>query len=207
MHNHRLPVLLTGFGPFPGMPVNASVRLVEALAPRARAAFPSCAIHAAILPAEWTAAPQRLEALITQVQPALMLLFGVAKDCTGFRIETQAHNACNAAEDAAGLLPASQWLTRDGPASHNATLPANEIVARLTARGLPAASSNDAGRYLCNAVLYHGLSYARDAKHPCRAGFIHIPHQIEGPPLTFDDALTGAIEILRVCLAGDGVNA
>ncbi len=207
MCEQRASVLLTGFGPFPGMPDNASARLVEALSSRARIAFPEIETNAAILPTEWNAAPERLAHLIAAHRPSLILHFGVAPDASGFRIETHAHNACHATEDAAGLLPASEWLLRGGAQSHAATLPAGAIVAGLTKLGLPAALSMDAGGYLCNAIFYLSLTYARGANHPCRAGFIHIPADLSSPPLSFDAALTGALEILRVCLATNAVNA
>ena len=65
---------------------------------------------------------------------------------------------------------------------------------------MPVSLSNDAGGYLCNAVLYHALHAIGSAGHPCRAGFIHLPVDLSQPPLTFDDAIAGALEIIRVSL-------
>ena len=52
-------VLLTGFGPFPGVPENATAVLVPRLAKAARELFPTYDFVAEILPTEWTAAPQK----------------------------------------------------------------------------------------------------------------------------------------------------
>lgn len=207
MRAPRETVLLTGFGPFPGVSDNASARLVEALAVEARRKFPRVAFYAEVLSTEWTAAPERLDILVADIRPNLMLHFGVARDCPGFRIETRAQNACHVTEDAAGLKPAAAWLVENSAPSRSVTLPGKQIVARLTALGLPAHLSDDAGGYLCNAVLYHALNYAGTAPQPCRAGFIHIPADLTGPPLTFDDALRGAREILQLCLEKPDVNA
>ena len=191
------------------MPVNASAEFVPELAQRARAAFPQTAIHDAILPAQWNTAPLLLDALVTRHQPNLILHFGVARDCTGFRIETRAHNVCRQAEDVAGLMPASAYLVDNEPASHAATLPVRAIVERLTGLGYPAAASDDAGGYLCNAVLYHALRRTA-GNHACRAGFIHIPADLSGQEsksaLTFEAALSGGLEIVRACLDSDAVN-
>ena len=201
MTDTRPAILLTGFGPFPGVTDNATARLVPRLAAKARTAFPAFAFYDATLPVEWQAAPQRLADLITKHRPVLALHFGVAHDVHGFRIETLGMNICRLAEDAAGCLPVTDTLDAGGPSSRNATLPTEAIVARLTSLAIPAALSTDAGAYLCNAVLYHTLRHASAAKHPCRAGFIHIPADVSGPPLSFETVLRGAFEIIAVCLA------
>lgn len=200
-HDPRTRVLITGFGPFPGVPVNASARLVAALAERATAAFPQAAFHVAVLPAEWDASPAMLAALLAKHQPQLSLHFGVAREAKGFRIETRAANACRLTDDAAGLRPVADWIVKAGDPFRTTTLPAAAITARLTALGIPATVSDDAGGYLCNAILYHALQHAEAAEGGVRTGFIHIPADLSGPPLTFEQALAGALEIVRVCLA------
>jgi pyroglutamyl-peptidase len=91
-----------------------------------------------------------------------------------------------------------------------ASLPVRHVVARLRRLRIPAFASRDAGAYLCNAALYRSLVCAKDARR--RVGFVHIPAtlaQLGGPnrgrsgacPLTWEQALLGALEILDVCLA------
>ena len=198
--SNRQTVLLTGFGPFPGVAANETERLVPALAAAARAAFKTHTIHHEILPTEWSAAPLRLAEILHTHKPVLALHFGVAQDATGFRIECEAYNACHMAPDARGEPPPSLSLISGGALSQSATVPAGAIVARLRSLGLPAYTSNDAGRYLCNAVLYHSLSVSQSSQTGFRAGFVHIPTDLSGLPLTFEDALRGSLEILNVCL-------
>ena len=193
-------VLLTGFGPFPGMPENASAPLVRVVAQRARAAFRDHRFHAAVLPTEWHAAPQRVTALISRLQPFLSLHFGVAQDTHGFRIETQGLNTCRRAPDAAGRLPLDQVLVVGGPDTHPSSLPIDAIVDRLQALDLPVTTSQDAGGYLCNAVLYHALHTPRRPNVQARAGFIHIPTVFAGAPLTFETAVTGCLAIIDASL-------
>ena len=201
--NSRPAVLLTGFGPFPGMAGNASAQLVPALAAAAAQSFPAFYFEAEILPTKWAAAPQRLSDLTVKLNPILVLHFGVTREAAGFRVETRGRNACHLTHDAAGLKPRAHYVRLDGPDWHSATIPTGPIVARLTARGYPAALSTDAGGYLCNALLYHSLA---EPSASYRCGFIHIPADLTDPPLAFDKALRGAVEIIGVCLSENPVS-
>jgi pyroglutamyl-peptidase len=207
----RTAVLVTGFGPFPGVPVNATMRLLPELTFAAERCFPDVRLTARILPTEWAAAPQLLQQVLAQVEPDLAVHFGVSSRARGFEIERRAQNVCATQPDAAGVLPAAAQLG-DGGAEHlAASLPVQHIVTRLRRRGIPAFASRDAGAYLCNATLYHSLACSR--KTPGRrVGFVHIPASLARPggptrgrtagcPLTWEQALDGALEILAVCLA------
>lgn len=204
MLNEKSTALLTGFGPFPGVPHNATGVLVPRLAAKARRHFPDWRIATAILPTEWDAAPVALARHIARARPLLALHFGVSREARGFIIETLGRNVCRPTADAAGMPPNSALLVADGPATRAAILPAIEIVTRLTRRGFPAATSDDAGGYLCNAVLYHSLGHAEAAApRPARAGFVHVPADLGSPGavLSLDQAVDGGLEILAACLA------
>ncbi len=206
----RTTVLITGFGPFPGVPVNATMRLVPALADEAPRLFPGVRVATEILTTEWMSAPRRLDWLLADVRPDLVLHIGVSSRARGFEIESRARNVCAALEDASGALPPGPTVRADGALLLAASLPTRHIVARLRRRGIPAFVSRDAGAYLCNATLYHSLACARQAPGR-RAGFIHIPATLAragGPsrgrvgacPLTWEQALAGGLEILAACL-------
>lgn len=196
--------LLTGFGPFPGVAYNATGVLVPRLAAAARRQFPDWSIATAILPTEWSAAPLALSRHFARAQPLLALHFGVSREARGFVIETLGRNVCRDTADAAGMNPSAAMLVADGPATRAASLPTPEILARLARRGLPAATSDDAGGYLCNAVLYHSLGHAALAARTARAGFIHIPVDLgePGSGLSLPDAVRGGLDILVACLDG-----
>ncbi len=100
-------------------------------------------------------------------------------------------------------------IVEKGPDSLAANLPAEEIVARLGALGLPARLSNDAGAYLCNTALYTALALAGDGRAAPAIGFVHIPVSLErrssdlpprGGRLDWEGALAGGLEIIRACL-------
>ena len=200
-HDRRV-VLLTGFGAFPGIADNVTARLVAELAQQARAKFPAFEFEAEILPTVWQTAPRRAIALCDHHNPVLVLHFGVAKSASGFRIETQARNACQLTPDAHGAIPASNTISPSGPELRPATIPTRDIVSRLQQQKLPAQLSDDAGGYLCNAVLYHSLSAAETAANGGPAtGFIHIPHEFCDGGLSYEAALSGALEIIAVCIS------
>jgi len=195
----RSTVLLTGFGPFPGVPVNASAVLVRRVARRARAAFPNVRVTAAILPTEWERAPRLVAKLHERHRPALALHFGVAAASKCIRLETEARNFRRDTVDAAGALPCDPRISADGPAARLSSIAVARVAAALTAKGFPSSISEDAGGYLCNAVLYHSLALA-EARDGCQVGFVHIPSDLSEPPLRVEDATAAALEIIKIAL-------
>jgi pyroglutamyl-peptidase len=206
----RTTVLITGFGPFPGVPVNATMRLVPELAERAARMFAGVRIATAILATEWAAAPRHLDHLLGEVEPDLAIHFGVSSRARGFEIETRASNQCLASPDAAGVLPSARAVRGDGPLHLGAGLPVRYLVTRLRRRGIPAFVSRDAGGYLCNATLYHALVRAKEVPGR-RVGFVHVPATLARPggenrgrsgacTLTWPQAVDGGLEILAACL-------
>jgi pyroglutamyl-peptidase len=207
----RPAIVLTGFGPFPGVPENATARLVPRLATEARAQFTTYDVVSGILPTEWVEGPQRLTQLLEGVDAVLVLHFGVSQDAEGFQLELIGRNLRTSLCDAFGELPASGEVIEAGPALLASTLPAERIIARLGRHGLPCATSDNAGSFLCNALLYHSLAAARALPKPCLVGFVHLPAKLlgHGPdgraphpgcPLDWQTAVAGGLEIIASCL-------
>lgn len=203
----RPTVLITGFGPFPGVPHNLSGDLARRLAIAAQSRFRGVRIVSEVLPVSWDRAPHLVARLVARHRPSLALHFGVSAKATGFVIETCGRNIAVARPDCSNATPSRHLLIPHGAAAHDATIPAARIVARLLQLGLPASCSGDAGGYLCNAVLYHSLALAeRQRSHPrCSghvAGFVHIPAWLSPAHLDHAGLLAGSLEILRISLAG-----
>lgn len=197
----RLPtVLLTGFGPFPGVDENASGRLVRNLVLQARRSIPGYRFATTILPTEWTRVRPLICSLHARHAPALALHFGVAIGEKSIRIETQARNFCRSAPDATGALPSSTTLVDGGLKTRPVTIAAPSIAAGLRAKGCPVSLSHDAGGYLCNAVLYHSLALAEASGNRCGVGFVHVPADLSKPPLLLGEAVAGALEIIKFVL-------
>lgn len=206
----RATILLTGFGPFPGVPVNATMDLVPQIAALSARAFPDVHIASEILPTDWRAAPQRLEALLAAHRPGLALHFGVSSRARGFEVEQRGRNICNGTPDAAGAPPAAGVVLAGAPEELRVTIPVQHVVGRLRQRGIPAFVSRDAGLYLCNATLFASLMLARGAPSR-RTGFIHVPTSLalargatpglaRSSRLTWEQALSGGLDIVAACL-------
>lgn len=213
MSTARCAVLITGFGPFPGVPRNVSAQLAEQVGDAIRQRFPSSEVATAALPTEWDIAPEHVVDLICELRPTLALHFGVSDIAHGFVIETIARNQA-ARIDASGVLPELPVIEPLGPEEMPTQLPAGRIQARLQRLGLPARLSRDAGTYLCNAVFYRSVLAQRELGMGGRSGFVHLPVEIAsepgrdaGPagqraaPLTFERARQGGIEIVAACLS------
>lgn len=182
-------ILITGFGPFPGVPDNLSARLARELARQTAAVW-------AVLPTEWDTAWKRLRLLLQHERPDIVIHFGVSRTACGFCLERRAYNEVHPMPDACGRLPGHRQVRPGGRERLDVTLSYDSILHALREHALPARCSDDPGRYLCNFVLYNTLDWLQTAARPVRAGFVHIPQtaveQREGgSAVTFEALLLG----------------
>jgi pyroglutamyl-peptidase len=171
----RPRVLLTGFGPFPGVPDNPSGWLAETLGQSA--AF-DCDLHAEVLPTEWETVAALAPRLHADLQPHVMIHFGVDADAEGLRIERSAHNRVAPRADACGALPGSHAIAPDGAARLDTALPVAALAAHLKTHGHAATASRSCGQYLCNFLYYRSLhwAHAQDVQgQASHALFVHVP--------------------------------
>jgi pyroglutamyl-peptidase len=196
----RLRVLLTGFGPFPGVPGNPSARLAEALAASSSAL--DCDLHWQVLPTEWETIAALVPALHETLQPHVMIHFGLSERSKTFRIERSAHNRTAPRHDAKGALPSSAVILAQRPDRLDTRLPAAVLAAHLRAQGLAATTSHSAGSYLCNFLYYLSLDWGARQESAPLALFVHIPHaSAQGGPFSEAQLLYGAQELLRLVFA------
>lgn len=204
MRARMRPVLLiTGFGPFPGVPFNVSAALVDYLA--SSAARIQAELHTAILPTHWRDGPAIAALKMREVRPDAVIHFGVSRRAGGFQFETRAYNQCARLADCAGTSADGFYLRRRGPPVLRVTLASSVLMCRLRLAGLPVYHSSDAGRYLCNATLYSSLHEALSLPERDRpqVGFIHIPalpsasNNSEAGRFGWPELQRGAVEILH----------
>lgn len=200
-------VLLTGFGPFPGVPRNASAEVVEELTHLCGTRFPDVSFAAATLPVDWREGPAALADLLSAHRPVVALHFGVSARASGFVIEQHAYNETRRDPDRAGRTAAHARLVRGDRVRRQATLPVQAVVRALERAGHPVLLSDDPGRYLCNAVLYHSLRHAVRASPRVRTGFVHLPAALdrttpgEAGQLAWSEAIAGSLLLIETCLA------
>jgi pyroglutamyl-peptidase len=172
----RTPVriLITGFGPYPGVAWNPSQWLVELLA-REPPPGPGAELASAVLPVNWTEAASRACARMAELRPCAILHFGLAPRTRSVAVETRAKNSAAPAPDACGSPPPAPWVAPGGPPQLASTLASPLLAGALRRGNIRTRLSRDAGGYLCNYVFYRSLHWAASQERPPLVGFFHIP--------------------------------
>jgi len=176
-------ILISGFEPFGNSASNPSEAIVRRLMalhaqrPLAR----GVALHAAVLPVVGGTAPgsarHALRSAIARHHPGTVVCFGEAASRASICVERTAFNERTyRIADNRGRAVSSSPVIRGAPSSlgstaaHPAMLRAMRDAVR--AHGVAVRMSDDAGRFLCNEVLFDCLHRARGVYE---AVFIHVP--------------------------------
>jgi pyroglutamyl-peptidase len=212
MSSVPLRVLITGFGPFPGVCENASASFARLLTQQTKQSLPEVRAITAVLPTEWETAPGLLSDLVAETQPAVCLHFGVSCHVRGVTLETCARNAAGRKLDAAGRYPVSPRLRQDAPSVLLPTANPMRLLGHQACGRLPLTQSLASGDYVCNAVYFHSLWLARQqrmSRDPGRqVAFLHLPvrfgglgwadnNTLEDKALSLDLALRTAMLVLH----------
>lgn len=168
-------VLVTGHEPFGGLTKNTSWEVASRLEGETIAGLEVVAVR---LPIVWEECGRKIREAIRRHRPRMVLATGVA--WMGLvQVETTARNERRQYKDNRQALPRRKPIEPDGPETIATRLPVERIVKRLKGLGLPVATSDDAGGYLCNETFYSLLrETARieaETGEPVPAGFIHLP--------------------------------
>ncbi len=207
-------LLVTGFGPFPGVRDNPSERLVGRIAADRRLLRISAGeVRTAVLQTEWDRVRLGAPELLAAHDPDVVLHFGVHARAGGFRVERWARNRMGALPDARGRSYRACEIVRGAPRALPAGGPAGKLVSHLRGLGLPAEISTDAGRYLCNMLFYLSALHARNTGRPHAVQFVHIPPV--APPgryagagaLTMAELEAGAAAIIGHCMASPAMRS
>jgi pyroglutamyl-peptidase len=197
-------ILLTGFEPFGTHESNPSQELVKLLDGRR---VGSCAVASAVLPVHHREAARHVSALLGELQPVAVVHLGLAEGRARIALERVALNVMDyRMADNAGYRAEGEPCADGGPAAYFATLPLPEILAALTAEGVPAYVSNTAGTFLCNQTLYQTLHEIATRELTTRAGFVHLPllpamvaaGGLDQPSMDLPLVLRGVETLLRI---------
>ncbi len=187
-------VLITGFGPFPGIDSNPSATVMERLRLEGHEAH--------VLPTEYGAGLALMESLLVKIDPDIVLCFGVAGDAERIRLERLARNTVSTERpDAAGDSPVDGAVEKGGPYVIGSTLPLEAIARALQARDIPWEWSDNAGDYLCNYMFYRVMRYLAACAKPAEAGFIHIPNE-DAPGFSMDRLVEAARVVVDTVTSG-----
>jgi pyroglutamyl-peptidase len=192
-------VLVTGFDPFGGSAVNPSWDAVHALHGRSIAGH---RVLGAELPTVFGSSLRRLEALMEEHRPRLVICTGQAGGRGAISLERVAINVNDARiPDNAGARPIDLPVVAGGPAAYFTNLPIKAMLQRLLDAGVRAEVSQTAGTFVCNQTFY-GLMHllARPAWQGVRGGLIHVPWLPEqGQPSMRLDEIVRGLEIAIAC--------
>lgn len=164
-------LLVTGFGPFPGVRHNPSGLIARAIGRSASLKRQGVSVAAHELIVTYAALPD-LKKLISQVKPDAILMFGIAARTKQPRLEKRGENRTRPlSADASGARPSSRKLDEKGPLVLNVRVPLEPLRLAIARQGFKPTLSNNAGAYLCNAVLYTALRERPDVP----SIFVHVP--------------------------------
>ena len=168
-------ILVTGFGPFPGVEVNPTQLLAERLSGEL---FHGMPVVSCVLDVSFERAPIQLLEALSSGWPRFIVHFGVAAASEQIRVESQGVN-CKSAKipDVDGQQFSSSVVSASYPLNGiwRTSIPTAQLALSLNDHGYPAVSSDDAGRYVCNATYFHSLSHVAESGINRPSVFIHMP--------------------------------
>jgi pyroglutamyl-peptidase len=182
-------LLLTGFGPFAGVPDNPSGRAAEALTAER-------GVHSAVLPVSFRGAPRAFDAALARLAPAVpvaLVGLGVHRGAE-FRLERRACRPLRSLQpDLEGVCAAAVAL--EGPGELCTGVDLEALAGELRLAGARSVRiSDDAGGYVCERLYRHALETGARLGIP--AVFLHVP-PCAAVPLEFQipvvRALIGAV--------------
>lgn len=167
-----MKLLLTGFDPFGGEPINPAWEAVKLVADQ----IGDVEVIKLQVPTVFNKSIDTVAAAIEKEKPDVVLCIGQAGgryDLTPERVAININDA--RIPDNEGNQPLDGPIFEDGESAYFSTLPIKAMVASIRESGVPASVSNTAGTYVCNHLMY-GVLYTLAKKYPSvRGGFMHVP--------------------------------
>lgn len=171
-----MKVLVTGFDPFGGEPVNPAFEAVKLLPDE----IAKAQIIKLEIPTVFSKCGMAVEEGIKKYNPDVVINVGQAGGRSCVTVEQVAINLVEARiPDNEGEQPFNEVLQKDGETAYYATIPVKAIVKNIRDHGIPCYISYTAGTYVCNCVMYQVLHMTKMKYSNIRAGFIHVPYAAE----------------------------
>lgn len=168
-----MKILVTGFDPFGGEPINPALEAVKGLADT----ISGTEIIKLEIPTVFGKSAEVVKEAVIVHQPDVVLNIGQAGGRFAPSPERVAINIDDARiPDNEGNQPVDELIQSDGAPAYFTQLPIKAMVAAMKEAGLPAAVSNTAGTFVCNHIMYQ-VQYMIDKEFPeMKGGFIHVPY-------------------------------
>lgn len=198
-----MKILVTGFDPFGGEPVNPALEAVKKLPDNITGAE----IIKIEIPTVRIKSLEKIEKAVEEHNPDVILSIGQAGGRFDITVERIGINIDDfRIPDNEGNQVIDEPVFVDGESAYFSNLPVKAIVENIRNHKIPASVSNTAGTFVCNHVLY-GVRYLIEKKYKGKkSGFIHIPflpeqviNKANTPSMSVDtviEGLTAAIEAI-----------
>jgi pyroglutamyl-peptidase len=171
-------IFLTGFGPFHTYDKNPSQIVVENLN---GSIINDCLIISRVLPIDFEKAPSIITSIITDINPDLIIMLGLAPNASSIRLETLAINLQYDPYIPHPYLNLKR-IDKQGPFFVRSTLDIRTSYDLIHNTEIPVEISFSAGWYLCNTVFYVTNQFILQKQLEIPAGFVHIPQLIQDNP-------------------------
>ncbi|WML43958.1 pyroglutamyl-peptidase I [Neobacillus sp. PS3-40] len=166
-------ILVTGFDPFGGEPINPALEAVNLLSGKEISGYE---VVTREIPTVFGKAIDSLTGAIDEINPAIVICVGQAGGRSTITPERIAINVDDASiTDNENNQPIDEEIVQEGPAAYFSKLPIKAMVKKMNENGIPASISNSAGTFVCNHIFYGLMNYLDTSKKDIRGGFIHIP--------------------------------
>lgn len=171
-----MKILVTGFDPFGGEPVNPAYESVKLLPDEIAGAE----IIKLEIPTVVDKSTAKVVDAIKEHNPDVVLSIGQAGGRFQISMEKVGINLNHfRIKDNEGNQPLDQKIDESGPDAYFTDLPVNAMVKNVKDANIPAAVSYTAGTFVCNHVMYAVCNYVRKNDLKIKTGFIHIPFMTE----------------------------
>ena len=163
-------ILVTAFEPFGGETLNPTAEILNALP----AAIGGCTVDKLLLPVSYAGARALACSRYDSLKPSAVVMLGQAGGRSAVSPETAGRNRMGGTiPDNTGYAPSPRPILEGGPDVLRTSLPVDRILEAVRSLGVPCEKSDDAGEYVCNALLYGMLAH-NGGEVP--TGFIHVPY-------------------------------
>ncbi len=188
-------VLITGFPPFPNQPVNTTQQLVDAIR-GGLLSVPGIELSAELLPVEYRGVERAFHEILNELQPDVVLSFGVGRQSSLLRLERIGRNLDHASiPDNAGEYRTHHEILPGCPETYFSQLNLISLAAALEVQGVSVELSDNAGAYVCNHLNYLGMHLSSMAEKPFPFLFTHTSSIGNG--FDMDLALVGVEAMLN----------
>ena len=167
-----MKILVTGFDPFGGEPINPAIESVKKLPDNIAGAE----IIKLEIPTVRGKSLEKIEKAIQEHNPDIILSVGQAGGRFDITVERVGINMDDfRIPDNEGNQVIDEPVFSDGDNAYFVKLPVKAMVQNIQKNKIPASVSYTAGTFVCNHVLYGALYLVEKKYKGKKSGFIHIP--------------------------------